>query len=148
MTANDPLINGLMEWAKHSFSPLEVRNILPYKTSILFPLYQEFELVYRLPYIIFEMAFGHLVLETASLPHIFVLHNCHYAFLVSCYSIIADVSIECRSKCVCALRSVYTFTIFSTIHHDSPRFLLSENSGWIGINRDEKWKYSVSLRFQ
>ena len=34
---------------------------------------------------------------------------------------------------------------FTTIH---PDFSWSEKSGWIGMNHGEKWKYSVSLRFQ
>ena len=42
------------------------------------------------------------------------------------------------------LRPVYIFMIFSTIH---PDFSWSEKSGWIRMNRGEKWKYSVSLRF-
>ena len=35
------------------------------------------------------------------------------------------------------LRPVYTFTIFSTIHHDSPRFLMVRK---IGMDRDESWR--------
>ena len=35
------------------------------------------------------------------------------------------------------LSPVYTFTIFSTIHHDSPRFLMVRK---IGVDRDESWR--------
>ena len=35
------------------------------------------------------------------------------------------------------LSPVYTFTIFSTIHHDSSRFLMVRK---IGVDRDESWR--------
>ena len=35
------------------------------------------------------------------------------------------------------LSPVYTFTIFSTIHHDSPRFLMVRK---IGMDRGESWR--------
>ena len=36
-----------------------------------------------------------------------------------------------------SLSPVYTFTIFSTIHHDSPRFLMVRK---IGMDRGESWR--------
>ena len=43
--------------------------------------------------------------------------------------------------------------IYYDFLYDSPRFtpishVRLEKSGWIGMNRGEKWKYSVSQRFQ
>ena len=32
---------------------------------------------------------------------------------------------------------LYTFTVFSTIHHDSPRFLMVRK---IGVDRDQSWR--------
>ena len=49
----------------------------------------------------------------------------------------------------CFMKAPFTYSRFSlrftTIH---PDFSWSEKSGWTGMNRGEKWKYSMSLPFQ
>ena len=39
---------------------------------------------------------------------------------------------------------VYTFTVSSTIHHDSPRFLMVRK---IGMDRGESWRKSGNIQY-
>ena len=61
--------------------------------------------------------------------------------------IIFSTSFDCYcTGCSKALFTHSRFSLrFTTIH---PDFSWSEKSGWTGMNRGEKWKYSMSLRFQ
>ena len=47
------------------------------------------------------------------------------------------MSVSYKQSDLCQLSPVYTFTVFSTIHHDSPRFLMVRK---IGVDRDESWR--------
>ena len=54
----------------------------------------------------------------------------HLSFLDGTLVLIAPVPDHCLSP-------IYTFTVFSMIHHDSPRFLMVRK---IGVDRDESWR--------
>ena len=105
----------------------------------------------------FLITFSNYFLSKVSLFFVFVHENSFYMVEsdtivkeIKCWQLVLTalaglVTVESFNCCKAPFTHSRFSLRFTTIH---PDFSWSEKSGWTGMNRGEKWKYSVSLRFQ